>query len=147
MIEWHCPIYWGVPKWAIHTDDDVTKQFVQTHSYMTIYQNIDGQDRLVSLGDTAFQNYNPDGGFSLEIPYVMYIGRYAFQNCKKLETIDFSGKTDDEIPELADPKAFMLYDGQTFVNETFQIKVPRRLYDKWVASTNWSVVSSHIIGV
>lgn len=61
--------------------------------------------------------------------------------------LDFSGKKDQYIPVLASPKAFMLEDGSDFVNDTFVIKVPSRLYDRWIQDTNWSALKNHIIGV
>jgi len=139
----HCPIYQGYPKWPIH-QKDVDDEFIQSHGYATIYD--DGQ-KLVSLGDTAFQMYPAElGDLSLTTTYVRYIGRYAFQDCVNLKMLDFSLKLDSFIPVLASPTAFMMQDGETFVNDTFQIKVPARLLDEWKAAPNWAALKNHIIG-
>ena len=141
FINEKCPIYQGFPKWPVIVDD-FDDEFLQVHGYATIYD--DGK-KLVSLGDTAFQMY-PDT-LSIIVPYVRYIGKYAFQDCTKLKCVDFSHKTDDFIPVLASPEAFMLSDGSGFVNGTFKIKVPSRLYAEWVKAPNWTAVKDHIEGV
>ena len=86
---------------------------------MTVYNS---ENTLVSLGDTAFQNYQNE--LVLNIPFVRYIGKYAFQDCLKLKTIDFSNKTDSDIPVLASPLAFMKSDETSLVNDYFKILVP-----------------------
>ena len=108
MIEWHCPIYRlfngrGVSGPVIV--DDVTDEFMQTYSYATIYNT---KNQLVSIGDTAFQMFQED--LELDVRYVRHIGKYAFQDCINLKTLDFSGKTDDYIPILDSPYAFMMQD-------------------------------------
>ena len=115
---------------------------MQTYSYATIYNT---KNQLVSLGDTAFQMFQ--GDLELDVRYVRHIGKYAFQDCINLKTLDFSRKTDDYIPILDSPHAFMMQDWHTLVNETFQIIVPNSLLDKWRNSVNWSAVKKHIIGV
>jgi hypothetical protein len=87
------------------------------------------------------------GDLELDVRYVRHIGKYAFQDCINLKTLDFSRKTDDYIPVLDSPHAFMMQDLHTLVNETFQIVVPNSLLDKWRNSVNWSAVKNHIIGV
>ena len=47
---------------------------------------------------------------------------------------------------MASPTAFMMQDGETFVNDTFQIKVPARLLEDWRAAPNWTAVKDHITG-
>jgi len=75
----HCPIYQGYPNWIIHVDVDVDDKFIQSHSYATIY---DDGDHFISLGDTAFQMYPVDyPPLEIDVRYVRYIGRYAFQDC------------------------------------------------------------------
>jgi hypothetical protein len=142
MVNEYCPIYNAYPKYPIHIDEEIDDETLQKYSYATIY---DKDDRLVSLGDTAYQNY-PDE-LELEIPYVRYIGKNAFTNCLKLKTLDFSKKTDDKIPVLASITAFMKSDGENPVNDYFSILVPKSLEDTWKSSLNWVVFKDHIVGV
>ena len=116
-INEHCPIYQGFPNWPIHVDGDVDDEFLQTHGYATIYDN---GECLVSLGDTAFQRCQE--ALALRLPYVRYIGRYAFQDCINLQSLDFSECS--EIPVLASAEAFMKQDGSGFVNDSFVVIVP-----------------------
>lgn len=79
FVNEHCPIYQGYPNWPIHVDGDVDDEFIQSHSYATIY---DDGEHLVSLGDTAFQKYPSTlPALVLDVRYVRYVGRYAFQDC------------------------------------------------------------------
>jgi hypothetical protein len=138
-INEHCPIFQGCQKPEIHIDDDVDDEFLQKHSFATVY---DGNNNLVSLGDTAMQ-FDGDE-IELQVPNVRYIGKYAFQNCTNLKLLDFSGKKDDFIPILASPTAFMMSDQKTFVNDSFYIKVPKRLLNEWRNAPNWSALTNHI---
>ena len=143
FINEHCPIFQGYPRWPISVQD-VDDQFCQTYSYATIY---DDGEQLVSLGDTAFQKYS--GNLSLNCKYVRYIGRFAFQDCENLQTLDFSEISPEStsIPVLASPEAFMKDDRKTFINNSFEILVPNRLYDKWKSSTNWVALKKYIKGI
>ena len=94
----HCPIYQGYPKWGVVISGEITPEIIQKYSYATIYNE---NDKLVSLGDTAFSGCEDE--LTLDIPYVKYIGRYAFRDCVNLNELDFSAKEDDEIPVLASP--------------------------------------------
>lgn len=60
----------------------------------------------------------------------------AFNGCVSLETIDFSQAT--SIPKIST---------NTFsnTNNTFKVIVPDALYNDWIAATNWSSISSHVI--
>lgn len=86
------------------------------------------------------------GELSLEVPYVRYIGKYAFQDCINLKKLDFSKKEDDFIPILSDITAFMKTDKETWVNNSFEIVVPQRLEEKWKISPNWVVIAKNIKG-
>lgn len=142
-INERCPIYQGYPKWVIVIDDDdITDEIIQKYSYATIY---DSQDHLVSIGDTAFQGYKEN--LSINCAYVRFIGKTAFQDCVRLNTLDFSSKTDDSIPVLSSPSAFMKSNTEDFVNDTFKIIVPQRLYNSWVSAPNWVALINHIQGV
>ena len=63
----------------------------------------------------------------------------AFNGCTALELVDFSEAT--AVPTLTDASAF------NNTNETFTILVPDALYSTWIAATNWSNYSSHIVKV
>lgn len=141
FINEHCPIFNEFPNNPIHVSE-IDDEILQTYSYLTFY---DAENRLVSLGDTAFQLYS--GELELEIPYVRYIGRFAFQDCVKLKTLDFSQKDDDFIPVLGDVTAFMMSDRETIVNDYFRIVVPQRLLDVWKTAPNWIFYSNFIKGV
>ena len=95
----------------------------------------------------AFQGFS--GSLSLHCGHVRYIGRFAFQDCRNLNTLDFSDMDIGEgfIPVLASPEAFMLQDRKTFVNDSFRILVPDSLYDKWTQAINWVALKNHITGV
>lgn len=140
-INEHCPIFNEFPNFPIHVTE-VTDEILQKYSYLTFYNQ---DDNLISLGDTAFQYFK--GELDLDVQYVRFIGRYAFQDCMNLNVLDFSKKSDDFIPVLSDITAFMKSDKKTFVNETFKIKVPLKLYDKWIVSPNWIVIQKYIEGV
>lgn len=142
MINSFCPIYNAYPKNPIHITEDVNNEFLQINSHMTIY---DKDNKLISLGDTAFQNYT--GKINIEIPFVRYIGKKTFTDCFNLEVLNFSSKSDDEIPVLASTTAFMTSDEKQFINKTFKILIPIKLYDKWINSPNWSLLKEYIEGV
>lgn len=38
FVNERCPIYQGYPKWPIH-EKDVDDEFIQSHSYATIYDD------------------------------------------------------------------------------------------------------------
>lgn len=73
MINEHCPIYQMGKGGSPVIIDDVTDEVMQKLGYATIYNK---QNRLVSLGDTAFFGVNDE--ISLKLPYLRYIGKYAF---------------------------------------------------------------------
>lgn len=52
---------------------DVSDEFLQTHGFATIF---DSNNRLISIGDTAFQKQCRK--IRISVPYVRYIGKYAF---------------------------------------------------------------------
>ena len=130
-----CPIYCGYPNWGIVISGEITLEIIQKYSFATIY---DEDGHLVSLGYTAFSGCNDV--LELEVPYVKYIGQYAFRDCTNLGYLDFSKKDDDEIPVLASPQAFMKTNSDEFVNDDFKIIVPKRLLETWKTSTNWVVI-------
>lgn len=136
-----CPIGDAYPQNPIHINTDIDDELLQIYSYATIY---DKENKLISLGDTAFQNY--PNTLKLKIPFIRYIGKTAFNNCYNLELLDFSEKADDNIPVLSDIRAFMTSNNE-FVNENFMILIPNRLYDKWVESPNWITIKKYIKGV
>ena len=144
-----CPIYHAYkdfpPPQPPYTKD-VDDRFLQTYAYATIFD--DGQ-LLVSLGDTANQMYDPGTSFTVLCPDVRYIGRYAFQDCINLTSVDFSRYRDPDnfIPVLASPEAFMMSDRTTLINASFVIKVPKSLETAWKAAPNWAALQNHIIGV
>ena len=138
----HCPIYQGYPKWGVVITGEITPEIIQKYSYATIY---DEDNKLVSLGNTAFSGYDDD--LTIEVPYVKYIGQYAFRDCINLKQLDFSAKEDDEIPVLASPQAFMKMNSNEFVNDEFKIYVPERLEEDWKQATNWVVLKERILGV
>ena len=59
-----------------------------------------------------------------------------FNGCTSLELVDMTGSTG--APWL-DPTAFKN------TNDTYKIVVPDSLYDTWIAATNWSSISTHIM--
>ena len=61
---------------------------------------------------------------------------FAFGYCLSLGTLDFRAAT--EVPTL-DPLVF------NYTNDTYTIVVPDALYNDWIAASNWSSISSHII--
>lgn len=141
-INEHCPIYQGYPKWGVVITGEITPEIIQKYSYATIY---DENGHLVSLGDSAYSGC--DDELKLVVPYVQYIGQYAFRDCINLVELDFSDKEDDEIPVLSSPSAFMKSNSDEFVNDTFVIKVPSRLVEVWKTSTNWIALAERIRGV
>jgi hypothetical protein len=83
----------------------------------------------------------------LDIPYVRYIGKNAFTDCLNLKLLDFSRKTDNYIPVLASLNAFMKSNSSEFVNETFKINIPKKLYSKWVKAPNWEGLKKFLVEV
>ena len=59
-----------------------------------------------------------------------------FYGCYGLETVDCSQAT--SVPPI---------DSNTFsnTNNTFKVIVPDALYNDWIAASNWSAISSHIV--
>jgi hypothetical protein len=41
----------------------------------------------------------------------------------------------------------MTSDEKQFINKTFKILIPIKLYDKWINSPNWSLLKEYIEGV
>ena len=142
MINHHCPIYNQFPRNPIHIVEDIDDETLQKYSHMTVY---DKDNKLISLGDTAFQNYKNE--LSLDIPYVRYIGKNAFTDCLNLKALDFSKKTDTDIPVLASLTAFMKSNSSEFVNETFKIKIPKNLYSEWSKAPNWEGLKKFLVEV
>lgn len=68
---------------------------------------------------------------------VTSIGRCAFQSAPDLTVVDASGCT--AVPTLGQD-AFTAVDG-------LQILVPAALYDRWVATANWSGYAAYIVAV
>ena len=65
------------------------------------------------------------------------IGENMFNGCTSLELVDMTGSTG--VPTLSNVNNF------ANTNDTYKIVVPDSLYDTWIASTNWSSISSHIM--
>ena len=65
------------------------------------------------------------------------IGENMFNGCTSLELVDMTGSTG--VPTLSNVNNF------DNTNDTYKIVVPDSLYDTWIASTNWSSISSHIM--
>lgn len=63
----------------------------------------------------------------------------TFYGCTNLEVVDFSEAT--AVPALSSSWAF--YD----TNNTYKVVVPDALYNDWIAASNWSALSSHIVKV
>ena len=83
----------------------------------------------------------------MDIPYVRYIGKNAFTDCLNLKALDFSKKTDTDIPVLASLTAFMKSNSSEFVNETFKIKIPKNLYSEWSKAPNWEGLKKFLVEV
>ena len=65
------------------------------------------------------------------------IGDESFSGCTSLEVVDFSQAT--AVPTMHNTNTFQN------TNNTFKVVVPDSLYSTWIASTNWSNISSQII--
>lgn len=65
------------------------------------------------------------------------IGSSAFQEAHDIKIIDFTHNT--QIPYLSSSSAF------SSKGTDYEIWVPSSLYDSWIAASNWSSISSHII--
>lgn len=69
---------------------------------------------------------------------VVSIGNSAFYNCYNMLEYDFSEAT--SIPTLG---TSVFYG----INPLCKIKVPRALYDEWIATANWSDYADYIVAV
>ena len=72
---------------------------------------------------------------------INYFSQRAFYKCPKLKVIDLSEYSDSKIPTLAHVNAF---EG---VHSECVIKVPSRLYDQWIVTTNWVELADRIVAV
>ena len=92
---------------------------------------------VTSIGTYAF--YGCYALPSITIPSsVTSIDTYAFNTCYSLTFIDFSGHT--AVPALSNINAFS-------TTADCEIRVPKALYNEWIAATNWSTYADKIVAV
>ena len=66
-----------------------------------------------------------------------YIGFNMFNGCTSLELVDMTGSID--VPFIPDSTTF------DNTNDTFKVVVPDKLYNSWITSEGWTLISSHIM--
>ena len=94
------------------------------------------------VGYEAFQGCESLEEFRIkEKGDINYFSQRAFYKCPKLKVIDLSEYSDSKIPTLAHVNAF---EG---VHSECVIKVPSRLYDQWIVTTNWVELADRIVAV
>ena len=59
-----------------------------------------------------------------------------FNGCTSLELVDMTGSTG--VPELD----MGVFDN---TNDTYKVVVPDSLYDTWITTEGWTLISSHIM--
>ena len=95
-------------------------------------------DSLKKIGSYAFQSCKYRLKSVKMGSGINEIGECAFQDCSKLEEVDFSKCS--ALPECGE-NAF----GQC--SDDLTIKVPSALLSQWKAAPNWSTFASSIVGV
>lgn len=146
---------------AINSDSSVTATYYRTANHLEItgvgemknwstsnpmpWNSYTGNIRSISIdqgvtniGAYAFTNCIV--ATSVLIPNsVTHIGDYAFSGCTSMSYYDFTDFTD--IPTLDGANVF------NGISDACQIKVPKTLYDDWVADKSWLKYANRIVSI
>lgn len=119
---------------SVNLPEGITKINNNLFYYCNSLKSVNIPSSVTSIGDKAFYGCN-------SLPYIKIpnsvtsIGSSVFTNDNYI-TVDFSNCI--QVPELASTNSFKW---------NHIILVPSSLYDEWIASTNWSSLTSQIIAV
>lgn len=101
-----------------------------TYSSVTEKQSFTTVSNLLQSCPLITKIYMPD---TTTISVALFGGSYY----RTLKLIDFTRNT--AVPTLSNSSAF------TACTSDYEIIVPASLYNDWIAATNWSTISSHIV--
>lgn len=104
----------------------------------SVLKNISLSNNLTTLNSSAFADCTTLASITMPSS-VTTINSQCFNNCNSLRYIDFSRHA--SVPTLANTNAF-----QNLPSD-YQILVPTALYNDWIAASNWSSITDHIVAV
>lgn len=90
-------------------------------------------------GSRVFKNCTGITSFTFVKHITQVYGTNYFEGCTNVQYIDLTHNT--SVPSLSNVSIFSPF------QSNYQIRVPQSLYNEWTATTNWSTIASHIVGV
>ena len=123
---------------SIELPDSITILGTNAFRGCTVLTDVKLPANLLELNNYTFMGCS--SLTSVKIPSkVTQVGSHVFYDCTALQEADFSELT--AVPKLTNINAF------NNVPTTCTIKVPKALYNEWIATTNWSTFADRIVAV